>query len=63
LQVIPTQIFFDAQGKPFSPDTSDLQIPFNQYSTRDTDEHVFTTHEGGLDKAQMLVILKAMGMK
>lgn len=63
LQVIPTQVFFDAQGKPFSPDMSKLQIPFNQYSTRDTNEHVFTTHEGGLDKAQMLAILAAMGMK
>lgn len=63
LQVIPTQIFFDAQGKPFTPDMSKLEIPFTQYSTRDTNEHVFTTHEGGLDKAQMLAILAAMGMR
>ncbi len=62
IQVIPTQLFFDAQGRPFSPPQS-LGIPFNQYSLRDTNEHVFTTHEGGLDKAQMLSIFSAMGMK
>jgi len=63
LHVIPTQVFFDAKGKPFSPDASALQLPFTQYKTRDTDEHVFTTHEGGLDKGQMLSILTAMGMR
>ena len=62
LQVIPTQVLFDAKGKPFSPPES-LQIEFNLYSMKDTNEHVFTTHEGGLDKPQMLAILAAMGMK
>lgn len=62
LQVIPTQVLFDAKGKPFSPPES-LQIEFNMYSMKDTNEHVFTTHEGGLDKPQMLAILNAMGMK
>jgi thioredoxin 1 len=62
LQVIPTQVFFDSAGKPFNPPES-LQIEFIMYSLKDTDEHVFTTHEGGLDKPQMLAILAAMGMK
>lgn len=62
IQVIPTQIFFDATGKPFSP-AEELGIPFNLYNRKDTGEHLFTTHEGGLDKAQMLAILKAMGMQ
>jgi len=62
LQVIPTQVFFDAEGKPFIP-SEKLQIPLTQYSTRDTNEHVYTTHEGGLTKEQLLAILDEMGMK
>jgi len=62
INVIPTQIFFDSTGKPFTPSDS-LQVPLTMYSLKDTDEHVFTTHEGGLDKPQMLAILKEMGMK
>lgn len=62
LQVIPTQVFFDSKGKPFTP-SEKLQIPMNQYATRDTNEHVFTTHEGGITKDQMLAALYEMGMK
>jgi len=62
LQVIPTQVLFDSKGKPFNPPES-LGIEFNMYSTKDSGEHVFTTHEGGLDKSQMLSILAAMGLK
>ncbi len=60
LQVIPTQVFFDADGKPFIPPES-LGLPFTMYNTRDTNEHVFTTHEGGLSKEQLAAILAAMG--
>lgn len=62
LQVIPTQVFFDAAGKPFTPPES-LGIPFTRYSMKDTGEHVFTTHEGGLSKEQLLAIIDAMGTK
>lgn len=62
LQVIPTQVFFDAEGKPFAP-AETLQLPLNHYTTRDTNEHVFTTHEGGISKDQLITILTAMGMK
>ncbi len=62
LQVIPTQVFFDASGKPFTP-SEKLQIPMNQYMIRDANEHVFTTHEGGLTKDQLLAILYKMGME
>lgn len=62
LQVIPTQVFFDSTGKPFTP-SEKLQIPMTQYSTRDTDEHVFTTHEGGITKDQLLSVLYEMGMQ
>jgi thioredoxin 1 len=61
LQVIPTQVFFDADGKPFTPPES-LGIPFTMYSNKETNEHVFTTHEGGLTKEQLLAIIDAMGM-
>jgi len=62
LQVIPTQVFFDASGKPFTP-SDKLQIPMTQYSTRETNEHVFTTHEGGITKDQLLSVLNEMGMQ
>lgn len=62
LQVIPTQVFFDATGKPFAP-SEKLQIPMTQDKTRDTGEHVFTTHEGGLTKDQLLSVLYEMGMQ
>ncbi len=62
LQVIPTQLLIDSNGKPFSPPES-MKNEFNLFKLKETNEHVFTTHEGGLDKDQMLAILDAMGMK
>lgn len=62
LQVIPTQVFFDSMGEPFSS-SEKLRIPMTQYSARDTNEHVFTTHEGGITKDQLLSVLYEMGMK
>ncbi len=62
LRVIPTQVLFDASGKPFTP-SDKLQIPMTQYSARDTNEHVFTTHEGGMTKEQLLAIIDEMGMR
>lgn len=61
LQVIPTQIFFDAEGKPFAPSES-VPLELTMYSTRETNEHVFTTHAGGLSKDQLLAVLREMGM-
>ncbi len=62
ISIIPTQIFIDANGNPYNPgDPTALQMKL--YSTRDTGEHVFTTHEGGLTKEQLLTILKEMGLK
>ena len=62
LQVIPTQIFFDADGKPFTPPDS-LEIPFTMYRNKETNEPVFTAHEGGLSKEELQRILDLMGMK
>ena len=62
ISVIPTQIFIDASGKPYKPkDPESNQIKL--YSSRDTGEHIFTAHEGGMTKEQMLSVLKEMGLK
>ncbi len=62
VRVVPTQFLFAADGSPFVPDpSSPFQI--NQYSRKDSGEHVLSSHEGGLDRAQMLALLEAMGMQ
>ncbi|MFZ5351953.1 MAG: thioredoxin family protein [Bacillota bacterium] len=62
LRVIPTQVFIDADGKPFKPkDARAMQLLL--YSSRETNEHNFTTHEGGMTKKQLLEILREMGLK
>jgi thioredoxin 1 len=60
VQVIPTQVFFNADGTPYVPN-DDLGIEFGFYSTKDTQEHVFTVHQGGLTAEQMSKILADMG--
>lgn len=62
LRVIPTQVFFDKDGKPYVPSDSQA-IKMNMYSLKNTNEHVFTTHEGGMTEAMILAVLKEMGMK
>ena len=55
-------MFFDASGKPFVPKDGG-SIPFKMYGKQESNEHLFTTHEGGLTKDQLLTTLIAMGMK
>ncbi len=63
VQVIPTQVIFDADGKPFIPSEElAAEIQFDMYSARDTGEHVFTVHQGGLTEGQMWAILEDMGV-
>lgn len=63
VQVIPTQVLFGKDGKPFMPSEKLAgEIQFDMYSTRDTGEHVFTVHQGGLTEAQMWSILGEMGV-
>lgn len=52
IQVIPTQIFINADGTPYVP-SEDLEVEFTMYSTKDTNEHVFTVHQGGFTEDQM----------
>lgn len=62
VSLIPTQIFIDANGNPYNPDdTTAMQV--NRYLSRDTNEHIFTAHEGGATKDQLLSVLKEMGLK
>lgn len=63
VQVIPTQVFFNSDGTPLTPsDKLNQQIPFTMYLTKDTNEHVFTVHQGALTKEEMITILTEMGM-
>lgn len=62
LSVIPTQVFFNSDGKPYKPADPNA-LSMNLYATKDTNEHIFTTHEGTITKDKLLTILKEMGMK
>jgi thioredoxin 1 len=64
IQVVPTQFFFNADGSPFEP-SEELSAEiggFTLYSLRETDEHVYTVHEGMLSADQMRKILAEMGV-
>jgi thioredoxin 1 len=62
VQVIPTQVIYRADGKPYTPN-EDFGIELTMYSTKDTNEHIFTVHQGGLTEDQMRAILKDMGVE
>lgn len=65
LEVIPTQFFFNADGSPYVPADKDAAAAngFIIYHAKDTGAHVFTAHQGGLDKATILAVLLEMGMQ
>lgn len=63
IQMIPTQVFFNADGKPFVPSASlSQQIAF-QMKYDKAGNHIFTLHVGGLTEAQMRLILAEMGVE
>lgn len=62
IQVIPTQIFFNAGGTPYVPG-DDIGIEFTMYNYNDTGKNAFTVHQGGLSEDQMRAILADMGVK
>ena len=62
ISVIPTQLFFDKDGKPYAPSNPE-GTGMTLYQTKDTNEHVFTAHEGGMTKDQLLDALSEMGME
>lgn len=61
IRVIPAQVLFNAYGKPFVP-SGELanKMRFDNHFDRDTGEHIFTVHQGGLTEDQMWEILKEM---
>lgn len=61
IQVIPTQVLINADGTPYVP-SDDIKVKFDMYSSKNTGEHVFTVHQGGLTEAQMRAILADMGV-
>ncbi|MEL7654435.1 MAG: thioredoxin family protein [Bacillota bacterium] len=61
ISVIPTQLFFDKDGKPFVPSDPEA-MGMNMYQSNDTKEHVYTTHEGGMTKEQFINVLTEMGL-
>ena len=61
LRVIPTQFFFDANGKPYVPHSADSG--FVIYNHKATGEHMFTAHEGGMTEEEILAVLEEMGVE
>ena len=62
LQVIPTQFFFDSKGNPYVPsDPEGMQMVM--YYLKDTQEHVYTAHQGGLTEEKIRAIFKEMSIK
>ncbi len=62
VSVIPTQIFFNADGTPFMPSEElSSRLEFSMYSKRDTGEHVYTVHQGMLSEDELYIILEEMG--
>ena len=63
VQLIPTQVIFEADGKPFVPsDALAAEIELTMYSDKTTGEHIFTVHQGGLTEEEMWAILAEMGV-
>jgi len=62
VDLIPTQLYFDKNGNPFVPrDPEAMQMML--YSTKDTNKHVYTAHQGGMTEAQLRAVLKEMGVE
>lgn len=66
IRVIPTQVFFMPDGSPYVPSDGILSNTkaggFQMYTDKNTGEHLFTTHEGGLSEDDLRKILEDMGV-
>ena len=63
VRAIPTQFLFDKDGNPFTPEEENLMSSrLLMYTTKDTEEHVLTAHEGFMSEEQLLDLLEQMGM-
>ncbi len=61
IEVIPTQIFIDKNGKPYTPKNPD-EMKMLLYTDRTTNEHIFTAHKGGMKKDEILTALREIGL-
>ena len=61
IEVIPTQFFFDKNGKPFVPKNSE-EMGMDRYDDR-SGKHVYTAHKGGMTKEMFANILNELGVK
>ena len=62
VSVIPTQIFIDVNGKPYTPQNPDA-LKMKIITVGEQKKHTFTAHEGGITKEQLMGVLKEMGME
>ena len=62
VSVIPTQIFIDANGNPYTPKNPDA-LKMKIITAGEPKKHIFTAHEGGMTKEQLMSVLKEMGME
>lgn len=62
VSLIPTQVLINSDGTPYMPSET-LSSGIQMYSSKENDEHIFTTHEGGLTKEVILAMLKEMGLE
>ena len=64
VSVIPTQVFYNADGTPYVPSESiQKSIEFTMYSDKTSGKHIFTVHQGGITEAEMRQIFAEMGVK
>nr|HPR40368.1 thioredoxin [Oscillospiraceae bacterium] len=61
VRVIPTQVFFLADGTPYVP-SEEIDVEFLAYSDKTTGERLFTVHEGALTEEELNAILADMGV-
>jgi thioredoxin 1 len=62
VQVMPSQFFYTAEGKPITL-PGDLGIVMSSFQSLDTQETVFTIHEGPLTEEELSRILAFMDVK
>jgi thioredoxin 1 len=62
--LIPTQVFYQADSTPFTPSEElTKEIEFTMYYNKNTKEHVFTVHQGGITEEEMKKIFAEMGVE
>ncbi len=62
VEVIPTQFFFDKDGNPYVP-KDPMSMQMQMYSLKETNEHVFTAHRGGMSKEQIEAVFEELGVE